>query len=683
MRQRATRMSGNAHGPLKPLAALIAAMFAATSAPAFDWSASDLSTQYQDAGGTGGTLPVTSVEQPVGIVLDRSKGGAPRGPTIVQNGGFSIDAIWIKGLGWSIANGVATRQPAAGGSVLRQVVPSLVAGRTYEVIFEHANLTVGVAVTLRDNALTGLLALPGTAVATGTYRQVFVCPANATSIEITSGTANTSGTFDNFSLRELNGTNVWSGAPNVYNGWVDNSDGSYTMAGVNGLMGWSTPKLIPGRTYEVVMRVSARTSGSVAMPYDGTGANILYQTTAGTFRRILVAPANAALYVYSNAFVGTIDSISVVEIPGNHLIQPTSTSRPTLSARVNMLTYSEQISNAAWAKTTGGTASTPTVTDNFGIAPDGTTTASRVQLALNGGTSTSDFAILRQVITGNPIGGSYTHDVWLKTNDGTTKVILQRDDQASTVTRLLTVTGQWQQFTISGTSGGTTTIGAIGLWLRGAQGTADSADLLMWHPQFTYGPPARYQRIGAATDYDTLGFAKGWRFDGTDDSLYSPAAIAWGTNKVSITAAIRKQSDAATAMVLEFGPISTSDGTFYLAAPLNAGVANVGTGSRGTSAAFVAVTGVPAPAGLILSMTGDIAAPSIALRVNGVPSNASSTTQGAGSYGNYVMNMGRRNNSSNPFNGVIHSLRGNGRVQSPDELGWLEAQAKIDMNNNL
>ena len=77
MRQRATRMSSNAHGPLRTVAALVAAMFAATTAPAFDWSTSDLSTQYQDS---GGTLPVTAVEQPVGLVLDRSKGGAVRGP---------------------------------------------------------------------------------------------------------------------------------------------------------------------------------------------------------------------------------------------------------------------------------------------------------------------------------------------------------------------------------------------------------------------------------------------------------------------------------------------------------------------------------------------------------------------------------------------------------------------------
>lgn len=193
----------------------------------------------------------------------------------------------------------------------------------------------------------------------------------------------------------------------------------------------------------------------------------------------------------------------------------------------------------------------------------------------------------------------------------------------------------------------------------------------------------RYQRVTSATDYDSVGFAKGWRFDGVDDGMYSPANFGWASSKVSITAAIRKLSDAATAMVLEFGPTSTSDGTFYLTAPLNAGVANVGTGSRGTSAAFVAVFAIPAPAGLFLTMTGDIAAPSIALRVNGVPLNASNTTQGTGTYGNYVMNVGRRNNASNPFNGVIHSLRGNGRVQSPDEQGWLEALGKLDMNNNL
>ena len=56
--------------------------------------------------------------------------------------------------------------------------------------------------------------------------------------------------------------------------------------------------------------------------------------------------------------------------PGIHLSQATATSRPVASARVNLLTYSEDFSNAAWTVAGG------TVTNNAVTAPDGTLTGS-------------------------------------------------------------------------------------------------------------------------------------------------------------------------------------------------------------------------------------------------------------------------------------------------------------------
>ena len=53
---------------------------------------SDLSTLYQDA---AGTVPVTAVGQPVGLVLDKSK-GLMLGPELVTNGSFDLNII-----GWT------------------------------------------------------------------------------------------------------------------------------------------------------------------------------------------------------------------------------------------------------------------------------------------------------------------------------------------------------------------------------------------------------------------------------------------------------------------------------------------------------------------------------------------------------------------------------------------------------
>jgi hypothetical protein len=44
----------------------------------------------------------------------------------------------------------------------------------------------------------------------------------------------------------------------------------------------------------------------------------------------------------------TFDNISVKEVPGNHMLQSTSAARPLMSARVNLLTTTEDFGNAAW-----------------------------------------------------------------------------------------------------------------------------------------------------------------------------------------------------------------------------------------------------------------------------------------------------------------------------------------------
>ena len=62
--------------------AIVRAIAAANNGLLFD--PSDMSTMYQDA---AGTTPVTAVEQPVGLMLDKSR-GMMLGPELVSNGTF-------------------------------------------------------------------------------------------------------------------------------------------------------------------------------------------------------------------------------------------------------------------------------------------------------------------------------------------------------------------------------------------------------------------------------------------------------------------------------------------------------------------------------------------------------------------------------------------------------------------
>ena len=61
---------------------------------------SDMTTMFQDS---AGTTPVTAVEQPVGLLLDKSK-GLVLGPELVVNGTFDTNtAGWATGFAGSAA----------------------------------------------------------------------------------------------------------------------------------------------------------------------------------------------------------------------------------------------------------------------------------------------------------------------------------------------------------------------------------------------------------------------------------------------------------------------------------------------------------------------------------------------------------------------------------------------------
>jgi hypothetical protein len=81
--------------------------------------------------------------------------------------------------------------------------------------------------------------------------------------------------------------------------------------------------------------------------------------------KVLCAGDNVFFYPASGATRATIDNISVREIPGNHMLQSTSAARPLESARVNLLTYTEDFGNAVWTKELV-TGSATTITETTG-----------------------------------------------------------------------------------------------------------------------------------------------------------------------------------------------------------------------------------------------------------------------------------------------------------------------------
>lgn len=155
------------------------------------------------------------------------------------------------------------------------------------------------------------------------------------------------------------------------------------------------------------------------------------------------------------------------------------------ASATNLLLQSNNFANASWTKTHAGVASNPTVTANAGTAPDGTNTASRLQFALNGGTTNTDRAQLLQNAT-TVAGSTYTASIYIKSNTASSYAMIFRNGGGA-AGGAITVTPSWQRLSFTQTNAGTS-IG-FSLELRGAQTptNADSADILIWTAVWSSG----------------------------------------------------------------------------------------------------------------------------------------------------------------------------------------------------
>lgn len=702
MRQYAVRAGMNSHGPLKGTAALVASMFAQAAAQnvqAFDYSASDWGTLYQD---NFGTLPVTSVEQPVGYMIDRSRGGAQRGSEMVINGtfdaGFTGWTIPVTAPGTAVVSGgrATLDSGSTGTSRLRQnfaITPGW-----YEMSFEVTSFVgpaANLQVSLGSDTAGGsqYLAMSGIGVLPGVIRRVFYADSTLLGIAffIASTTTQTTLTIDNFSIKALTGANAWNNTPTVIDAnWTNAGGGVFTSNGGTGTLGIAN-RLVIGRTYEAVLRVTARSAGTLNLPYDGTGGNVSSVNAVGVYRRIFTATATA-VFIYSNAFNGTADFIGVREIPGNHLQQPTSTSRPILSARVNWLPTSD-IGSASYAhsgtKTTGQPDSQGGTTAVRLTGP--TSGPSTITMAAPAASILYEIDILLEPAATVPGSASFLiRNTTTSTNLGgaTFNIVTGSMGGSGTATNL---GNNWYRIRIAQTTG-ITAGDSLALYYGFTSATASAFSFVVGRPQVSVGPdPVRYQRVTSSTDYDSAGYARGLRHDGSDDGLYSLNNVDFsGSNRLTLTAAVLKTADSAAggSAIFELSPtVASNDGSFGLYGSWStlASAPGVAGSSRGTARADAINAGTTPPTRApytgVLAMRADIAAPSVDVFASGAPLVSTLSTQGTGNYGSYALNLGRRNNATIPFAGIIYSVRGIARRASPDEFGWMHTLGKQEMTS--
>lgn len=275
-------------------------------------------------------------------------------------------------------------------------------------------------------------------------------------------------------------------------------------------------------------------SGEQGAWYDPSDFSTMFQDSAGT------TPVTAV--------EDPVGKILDKSGRGNHATQATTAAKPKLSARENLLTYSEDFSNAVWAK--GANAA---VTVNTQVAPDGATTADTY-------TSSGAADALYYIHSGMVASAPYTFSIrlkqgtgrWVKITVGANGYQCWVDTQTATLgtaaafgtgtligATVTALADGWMVVRLSGTIPGTNPYTQLNSVTADAVTTQASGTCYVWGAQFEYGSAATtYQRIAAATDYDTVGFYHYGKLDRVDDNM-TAAAGGGGTTGIIVCAAIR------------------------------------------------------------------------------------------------------------------------------------------------
>lgn len=157
-------------------------------------------TLYQDS---NGVTPCTAAGDPVGLILDQSRGGLSQiGADLVTNGGFDSDTWWSKGAGVTIASGVCQYTAVAlNAGVFRTLL--LTAGKFYAVDFTVSGFSSGGVRVYSGGNRTGAFST------NGTYRVIVLAGSSDASLIFEATSAGTILALDNISVREIPGNHAY------------------------------------------------------------------------------------------------------------------------------------------------------------------------------------------------------------------------------------------------------------------------------------------------------------------------------------------------------------------------------------------------------------------------------------------------------------------------------------------
>lgn len=254
------------------------------------------------------------------------------------------------------------------------------------------------------------------------------------------------------------------GAVNIRQGMLEMLVGLQTMLG-SGSSSTSAAGLLAGSYTDAVAYGAA--DNSLVIRHSTDASKAYYGTLTGKFT---FTRSTSGTYVGSDGVVKT----AAVDAPRIEYDQATLELKGLLiePAGTNYCWPSIPSLSSMWTAMNIG-AVTPTVTDNYAAAPDGTMTATRVQLDKTGGT----FSRLQRNLTTS--SDKYIGSVWMKTTGGGTSNVGLRlfGDGVNCV-----VTGTWQRFWVLNAAE-TTVPGFQIILYDSIAGNDETADILVWGAQ--------------------------------------------------------------------------------------------------------------------------------------------------------------------------------------------------------
>jgi len=320
--------------------------------------------------------------------------------------------------------------------------------------------------------------------------------------------ASSTAQFDNVSVKEVQADNsnveilgselVTNGtfATNL-TGWTPDAGGSWVAGELKqvspGSANGTTQGLVTtvGRKYRVSVEALANATNTTArsarfilggagglVPFvavNGVKETLTFEFTATGSHTISLECASDGIWGANGDFA-TFDNVSVKEVTAD-AISYFPSGVPMINDRgyhaygalTNYILHSQNLANAAWLSLIAGT----TATSNAGVAPDGTGTATRVQLAADA------ISQVYQNTATAPPSTARTVALFVKSNTGANQTFRLKNTEAGVVdyySGVMTATASWQRFAFAQTHGSAASQVSAAV----ANNEAVAKDLLVW-----------------------------------------------------------------------------------------------------------------------------------------------------------------------------------------------------------